>query len=73
MAVWCHIQMQYYPRQFNLASEPFKPKLLHVDDDGHEHGPQHTRRESVYAEDLRRDDPPDQEETTELLCNLFLE
>ncbi|MHA3057997.1 hypothetical protein ACX1NT_08765 [Acinetobacter sp. ANC 5584] len=59
--------MQYYPRQFNLASELFKPKLLHVDDGGHEHEPQHTRRESVYAEDLRRDDPPDQEEATELL------
>ena len=60
------------PRQLNLVSEPFNPKPLHVDngfhdDDGREHEPQHTRREAVYMEDLRRDDPPDQEETTELL------
>lgn len=53
-----------------VSSEPLKP--LHIengfhDDDGREHEPQHTRREAAYMEDLRRDDPLDQEETTELL------
>lgn len=53
-----------------LSSEPLKP--LHVengfhDDDGREHEPQHTRREAAYAEDLHRDDPPNQEESSEIL------
>ncbi|MCG2572974.1 hypothetical protein LVY74_05295 [Acinetobacter sp. ME22] len=52
-----------------VSSEPLKP--LHIengfhDDDGREHEPQQTRRETAYAEDLRRDDPPDQEEVSEI-------
>ncbi|WP_111892816.1 hypothetical protein [Acinetobacter sp. MB5] len=52
-----------------LSSKPLKP--LHIengfhDDDGREHEPQQTRRETAYAEDLRHDDPPDQEEVSEL-------
>lgn len=58
------------PKHMIVSSKPLKP--LHIengfhDDDGREHEPQHTRHEVVYTEDLRRDDPPDQEETTELL------